>query len=351
MLKGGKIAVKNLNTLLNESYKNKDKTEKNINNHYELDEDLSTDKTKVYRDLDNNDIKMVNRGTYDKRDVLTDAKLIFGYKDKSRFNEAREILNKVKNKYPDKSIDMIGHSLGAAVAEDLGNDPQVKNVITLNKPTTPYDLIKKSKVNDRQYDIRTTKDIVSMLQPLQKDKNDIVIPSESNNLYTEHKIDVLDRLDQDRIIGEGLKTKKLKQLSNYDLYNLVEKMHLPLNDIIMKDEGENITKIGFYIINLDNSKGPGTHWTSLYYHPIQSIYFDSFGFMAPLEIEEAIRPYIYNDNDIQDFDSSACGYYVIAFIKFLHNKNDKYEAYKQFLRLFKNKTIENDNILYKYLYG
>jgi hypothetical protein len=73
--------------------------------------------------------------------------------------------------------------------------------------------------------------------------------------------------------------------------------------------------------------------------------------MAPLEIEEAIRPYMYNDNDIQDFDSSACGYYVIAFIKFLHNKNDKYEAYKQFLRLFKNKTIENDNILYKYLYG
>jgi putative lipase involved disintegration of autophagic bodies len=89
---------------------------------------------------------MVNRGAYDKRDVLTDAKLIFGYKDKSRFNEAREILNKVKNKYPDKTIDMISHSLGAAVAEDLGNDPRVKNVITLNKPTTPYDLIKNLKL-------------------------------------------------------------------------------------------------------------------------------------------------------------------------------------------------------------
>jgi hypothetical protein len=79
-------------------------------------------------------------------------------------------LIEVKNKYPDKSIDMIGHSLGAAVAEDLGNDPRVKNVITLNKPTTPYDLIKKSKINDRQYVIRTTKDLVSMLQQFQKDK-------------------------------------------------------------------------------------------------------------------------------------------------------------------------------------
>ena len=104
MLKGGKIAIKNLNILLNESYKNKDKTEKNVNN-FVLDEDLSTDKTKVYKDLDNDDIKIVNRGTFDKRDVLTDAKLILGIKDKNRFNEAREILEKVKNKYPDKSID------------------------------------------------------------------------------------------------------------------------------------------------------------------------------------------------------------------------------------------------------
>ena len=45
----------------------------------------------------------------DVSDVLTDAKFIFGYKDKSRFNEAREILNKIKNKYPDTSIDMIGY--------------------------------------------------------------------------------------------------------------------------------------------------------------------------------------------------------------------------------------------------
>ncbi len=145
-MKGGKISVNMMGKLLNESYKNKDKTEKNINN-FILDEDLSTDKTKVYRDLDSDDIKIVNRGTFDKRDVLTDAKLILGIKDKNRFNEAREILEKVKNKYPNKSIDVIGHSLGAKVAEDLGkNDPRIKNIITLNKPTTPYDLIRVSDI-------------------------------------------------------------------------------------------------------------------------------------------------------------------------------------------------------------
>ncbi len=71
---------------------------------------------------------------------------------------------------------------------------------------------------DKQYDIRTTKDLVSMLQPLQKDKNDIVILSETKKLDSEHKIDVLDRLDQDWIIREGLRAKKLKQ-SNHRIIN------------------------------------------------------------------------------------------------------------------------------------
>ena len=34
---------------------------------------------------------------------------------------------------------------------------------------------------------------------------------------------------------------------------------------------------GFYIINLDTSNNNGTHWTALYFHPLQSYYCDSFG--------------------------------------------------------------------------
>jgi hypothetical protein len=143
----------------------------------------------------------------------------------------------------------------------------------------------------------------------------------------------------------------LKQLSNYDLYDLANKMKLPLNNIIMRDKANEIKKDGFYIINLDDSNGGGTHWTVSHYHPLNSCYFDSFGFVPPLEVEEVIKPFIYNDNDIQDFNSSACGWYCLAFIKFLHDKQNKNEAYKQFLRLFKGKTTENDDILYKYLIG
>ncbi len=90
----------------------------------------------------------------------------------------------------------------------MGTDERVKNVITLNKPTTPKDLITKPKNVGKQYDIRTTGDLVSMLQPFQKNSNDIVIQSQTKNPLTEHKIDVLDQLPQDMIIGTGFKSRK-----------------------------------------------------------------------------------------------------------------------------------------------
>ena len=141
----------------------------------------------------------------------------------------------------------------------------------------------------------------------------------------------------------------LKASTNTQLIDFAEKMGLPLNNILMRDEMNHLNKDGFYIINLDNSNGNGTHWTSLFYHPLNSYYFDSYGFVPPLEVEKKIRPYIYNDADIQDFNSEACGYYALAFIKFLNDKANKEVAFKEFLRLFKSNTKENDNILKKYL--
>jgi hypothetical protein len=209
---GGKIDVKNLGKLLNESYKKKGKTN-DIDNTYILDKDLSTDKTKIYSNKYTNEIYMVNRGTSDASDVITDVKMLFGYKDK-RFDEPRQILEQVKMKYPTSTIDLIGHSLGAKIAEEIGKDPSVKNIITLNKPTTPKDLLFKTKSNDKQYDIKTTGDIVSALGPFQKDKNDIIIPSTTSNPLIEHKIDTLDRLPQDLIIGTGKTRLKKKDIKN-----------------------------------------------------------------------------------------------------------------------------------------
>lgn len=147
----------------------------------------------------------------------------------------------------------------------------------------------------------------------------------------------------------------MNELSNFELMDIIQDMKLDYHfggvfskDLLPKE----LIREKFYIVNLqDHDAGSGTHWTVFYYNkPLTSIYFDSYGFIAPLDVENSIKPYIYNDAEIQDFDSSACGYFCIAFIKFLHNKENKQEAYKTFLKLFKLQTLKNDKILHNMLY-
>ena len=147
----------------------------------------------------------------------------------------------------------------------------------------------------------------------------------------------------------------MNELSNFDLTDIITHMKLDkhFDGIYSKDQlPKELIRGKFYIINLqDHNKGDGTHWTAFYYNkPLTSIYFDSYGFIAPQDVQNKITPYIFNDAEIQDFNSSACGYFCIAFIKFLHNKEDKQEAYKTFLKLFKLNTLKNDKILQHLLY-
>ena len=140
------------------------------------------------------------------------------------------------------------------------------------------------------------------------------------------------------------------ELSNFDIINLIKdyKIDYCFGGIYSKDLlPRPLRRATFYIVNMqDHDEGNGTHWVVFYYNnPLTSIYFDSFGFVASLQVENRINPYIFNDADVQDYNSSACGYFCIAFIKFLHNKTDKKEAYKAFLKLFKNETIKNDKII------
>ena len=145
------------------------------------------------------------------------------------------------------------------------------------------------------------------------------------------------------------------ELSNFDIINLIKdyKIDYCFGGIYSKDLlPRPLRRTTFYIVNMqDHDEGNGTHWVVFYYNnPLTSIYFDSFGFVAPLQVENRITPYIFNDAEVQDYNSSACGYFCIAFIKFLHNKQDKQEAYKGFLKLFKNETVKNDKILQRLLY-
>ena len=147
----------------------------------------------------------------------------------------------------------------------------------------------------------------------------------------------------------------MNELSNFDIINLIKdyKIDYCFGGIYSKDLlPQDLKRTKFYIVNMqDHDEGNGTHWVVFYYNnPLTSIYFDSFGFVAPLQVENRIKPYIFNDAEVQDYNSSACGYFCIAFLKFLHNKQDKQEPYKAFLKLFKNENVKNDKILQRMLY-
>lgn len=77
------------------------------------------------------------------------------------------------------------------------------------------------------------------------------------------------------------------------------------------------------IVNLDDSKGPGTHWVCCYYKPklSYSFFFDSFGLKPPKDVVKFLKrfnkPIYYNDVNIQSLDSVRCGHYCLDVIGFL----------------------------------
>tara|TARA_R110000824_G_scaffold86424_1_gene213789 strand:- start:71 stop:934 length:864 start_codon:yes stop_codon:yes gene_type:complete len=175
---------------------------------YEIDKSLSGDKVQVYYNPKIKKAIVVHRGTKGLKDWGTNLAMNFGYKG-DRFKHARDIQRKAEKKYGKKNIITMGHSQGARWAEKLGRD--TSEVITLNKPTLPIDLIKGDVVPKNQTDIKTEKDPVSMLRGLQKGKEQETIDSKTlmgyYNPLAEHSTGAMERMgDKDVGIktGEGL---------------------------------------------------------------------------------------------------------------------------------------------------
>ena len=92
--------------------------------------------------------------------------------------------------------------------------------------------------------------------------------------------------------------------------------------IIMRDQIELVPRI-VYILNMDTSDGPGTHWVTYYVdvefgapnsNSIQ--YFDPFGMPPPQNLVIAMEKsklsgISYNATDYQSMSSTACGYFSI----------------------------------------
>ena len=113
----------------------------------------------------------------------------------------------------------------------------------------------------------------------------------------------------------------MRELTNFDIDHFFRK-NLKYGGCLAKDmlyleprkyAGLDIKK--FYIINMDDHTGEGTHWVlcSLLNKDI-GVYCDSFACPPPKEVLQFMKRYrdtnVMNDNIIQDVNSTNCGYFM-----------------------------------------
>jgi hypothetical protein len=161
---------------------------------YVLDEDLSNAEQKVYLDKNKNP-KIVFTGTRKGSDYLTDAALTFGLAGLTpRFQNSSKLVDKVKQKYKNKPITAIGHSLGGSLAESVAG--KVDKVVTLDRGIGLFGIGRKNKSNVT--DVRTSNDIFSVLRNTQSGGKKVVIKGTKGilNPLKSHDISQLDKINK-----------------------------------------------------------------------------------------------------------------------------------------------------------
>lgn len=179
-----------LKNALKSSYMPNDKAEKELQKSgYTLDKELSGQRAKVYVDKEGKPT-IAYRGTNNLKDWVTNLSIPLGLAHKTnRVKHAKMVAKQVETKYG-QPANAVGHSLGGYLAEVSGVNGKVA---TFNKASVGM-----KHHNAHQIDIRTKKDVVSLLTP--KDESNHTIRSAAKSLLTEHKIDTLDREDGDKEI-------------------------------------------------------------------------------------------------------------------------------------------------------
>jgi hypothetical protein len=212
---GGILAVKHIKGLISQSYKKK--ADDNFDG-WILDKQLTKGRSKVYYNPSTGQSVVSHAGTDSGSDWGNN--LIYGlfgkkgYKYTSRYKDAEKVQKEALKKYGAEKLSTLGHSQSGMTGEILNQKGLAgRELITLNKASRIGSNVKAS----NQYDIRSSGDVVSALNPLQgKSSNDVIIPKGGYNPLTEHSPDILDRLDPEMMIGQGRKRRGGKgKIINY----------------------------------------------------------------------------------------------------------------------------------------
>ena len=196
IISGRAVSSKHIKKFIDASY---DKNPSKNIDQYNIDEELSNEHAKTYHDPKTGHTVVVHRGTSGASDWLNNLSYGLGrYKKTDRYKTGKDIQNKANEKYGAENISTLGHSQGAILARELGKGG--KEVITLNPAYMG------EKEGDNEHTIRSSSDVVSGLKNYWKGGNDITIKSKNPfNILGEHSSDILDRMNPDQMIGNGLK--------------------------------------------------------------------------------------------------------------------------------------------------
>jgi hypothetical protein len=136
---------------------------------YSYDPALSNDNEQVYYNPVKRKLLYNVSGTHNLKDWVTDAYLAVGkLKSTTRFKEAKDVLNKAKEKYKPENTTISGHSLGGGISNYIKNKND--KVITYNAGYSPFAKARKNVTN------YTSKgDFVSLFAPNQKTLNNSII--------------------------------------------------------------------------------------------------------------------------------------------------------------------------------
>ena len=197
---GGGLKASTLQALLDASYSGVGNAE-----GFVLDKKISSKTAKVYVHP-SGQVVVAHTGTYNSKDWFNNG--VFGigeetaYRQAARLKSSKKVQKTAENKYGAKNVLTIGHSQGSLLAQMLGKNS--KEIIVLNKATRPQEMLYGSSKKNKQFDVRSQGDVVSLWRnPFQKSKQkDITIKNKTGSLLQEHSVDILGRLDKDKVIGK-----------------------------------------------------------------------------------------------------------------------------------------------------
>jgi hypothetical protein len=138
-----------------------------------------------------------------------------------------------------------------------------------------------------------------------------------------------------------LLTYYMKLLTSYDIDELCQRYTIKLNGIYCRDEIPLHLHNGWYILNMDKATGEGTHWCCWHVGD-HNMYFDSFGFPPPNQLEHKLETFTYNAKKIQNLNSDSCGWFCLMCIKYCEDRGNSPRAFNQYLSLFSDKSATNE---------